>query len=60
MTDISTVRYRLSILREVITITLIIIALRAHLITVSIEERYALKQRQDRIREQIAEIRNEA
>lgn len=59
MTDAATVRYRLSILREVIVVTLIIIALRMHIITVSIEERYALKQRQNRIRGQIAEIKRE-
>lgn len=59
MTDAATVRYRLSILREVIVVTLIIIALRMHIITVSIEERYALKRRQNRIRERIAELRGE-
>lgn len=59
MTDISTVRHRLWILREAIVITLILIALRAHLITITCDERYELAQRRDRIREQIAEIRRE-
>lgn len=59
MTDTSTVRYRLSILMEAIVITLTLIALRMHIITITCDERYELAQRRDRIREQIAEIGRE-
>ena len=60
MTDNATVRYRLFLLKETVVVALTIIAIRLHLVTVSLEERYKLKQRRDNIRTQIEKIRSNA
>jgi hypothetical protein len=57
MTD---VKYRIWLLRETIAITLTLIALRLHLITITCDERYELVQRRNRVREQIAQIKEES
>ena len=57
MTD---VKYRIWLLRETIALTLTLIALRLHLITITCDERYELVQRKNRVREQIAKIKEES
>ena len=57
MTD---VKYRIWLLRETIAITLTLIALRLHLITITCDERYELVQRRNRVRELIAQTKEES
>ena len=57
MTDI---HRRLWLLRETIALTLTAIALRLHLITITCDERYELVQRKNRVREQIAQLKEES
>jgi len=57
MTD---VKYRIWLLRETIALTLTLIALRLHLITITCDERYELVQRKNRVRELIAQIKEES
>ena len=57
MTD---VKYRIWLLRETIALTLTLIALRLHLITITCDERYELVQRKNKVREQIAKIKEES
>ena len=57
MTD---VKYRIWLLRETIALTLTLIALRLHLITITCDERYELVQRKNRVSELIAQIKEES
>ena len=54
------VRHHIWLLRETIALTLTLIALRLHLITITCDERYELVQRRNRVREQIAQIKEES
>ena len=57
MTD---VKYRIWLLRETIALTLTLIALRLHLITITCDERYELVQRKNKVRELIAQTKEES
>jgi hypothetical protein len=57
MTDI---HHRIWLLRETIALILTGIALRLHLITIACDERYELVQRKNRVRELIAQIKEES
>ncbi len=54
MTDIP---YRIALLRESVYLSGQFLLLRLHLKTVSLEERYALKQRAERLQERIKDTR---
>lgn len=56
----TTVHHRIWLLRETIALTLTLIALRLHLITITCDERYELVQRRNRVREQIAQTKEES
>lgn len=56
MTDKAEVSYRLSLLKETIILSLTLLALRLHLITVTCDERYELIRRTKIIREHIANL----
>lgn len=51
---------RIWLLKETIALTLTLIALRLHLITITCDERYELVQRKNKVRELIAKIKEES
>ena len=57
MTDKAEVQYRLSLLKETILVSLKLLALKLHLTTVTLEERYELIERAKKVRSLIAELK---